>query len=287
MKYYLTMLIILGSVFVHCQNEGKNPMRSKKIDLSTINDAAINALAKQKIFFGHKSVGYNILDGLNQVLKDEPRFKNLNIIDWTDNLLPSTPGIYHASNGKNNYPDTKCDAFLQTLKANQIGNEFDIAFFKFCYVDFTAESDVQKIFDYYVSTIQQVQQSFPHLRVIHVTSPLYVHALTIKNKIKRLFVPDMENVKRNEFNALLTQKYGDQEPIFDLARIEATRPDGTFETFTHQGKTYFALYKQYTDDGGHLNELGRQIIAQELLRMLANVSESDTTIESTVTKENH
>ena len=45
------------------------------------------------------------------------------------------------------------------------------------------------------------------------------------------------------------------------------------ETFTKDGENYYSLVPDYTDDGGHLNEKGRKIVAEQLLILLANLSE--------------
>jgi lysophospholipase L1-like esterase len=71
---------------------------------------------------------------------------------------------------------------------------------------------------------------------------------------------------------LLRKNYEGKEPVFDLARIESTRPDGTRETFTQDGKTYYALVPAYTKDGGHLNKLGRKKVAEQLLLLLVSLS---------------
>jgi hypothetical protein len=95
------------------------------------------------------------------------------------------------------------------------------------------------------------------------------------------------NVKRNEFNALLRQNYDGREPIFDLAQIEATLPNGTYQTFKYQDKSYFSLAKIYSSDGGHLNELGRQFTAIEFLRALTQIIQCTTESKSHLTKENN
>jgi len=59
--------------------------------------------------------------------------------------------------------------------------------------------------------------------------------------------------------------------IFDLAKIESTFPDGRRASFTKDGKTYYSMVPDYTYDGGHLNELGRKIAAEQLLFLLANL----------------
>jgi len=60
---------------------------------------------------------------------------------------------------------------------------------------------------------------------------------------------------RGEFNRLLRERYA-EDPIFDLAAVTSTYPDGRRETFTLDGKTYESLVPAYTDDGGHLNAVG-------------------------------
>ena len=37
------------------------------------------------------------------------------------------------------------------------------------------------------------------------------------------------------------------------------------------GKEYYTLIPDYTDDGGHLNDLGKEIIAEKLLLFLVNL----------------
>jgi len=77
------------------------------------------------------------------------------------------------------------------------------------------------------------------------------------------------NVKRNQFNHLLRTELEGKELIFDLARIESTFPDGSRASFTNAGKTYDALVPDYTYDGGHLNEAGRRMVAEQFLVFLA------------------
>jgi len=82
-----------------------------------------------------------------------------------------------------------------------------------------------------------------------------------------------DHVKRNEFNAMLRHAYVGREPFFDLAKLESTFPDGSQSTFTKDGNIYAALVPDYTNDGGHLNEKGRRIVAEHLLVYLAQLSQ--------------
>lgn len=78
-----------------------------------------------------------------------------------------------------------------------------------------------------------------------------------------------QNIARNQYNDLIREEYTGKEPIFDLAVIESTYPDGKRSTFFKSGKIFYSMVPGYTYDQGHLNETGRRVAAQELLVFLA------------------
>ena len=75
---------------------------------------------------------------------------------------------------------------------------------------------------------------------------------------------------RNDFNNVLRQAYSGK-PIFDLAEVESTRADGSRSYTVMNGETIYTLAPEYTTDGGHLNEVGRQAAAKRLLITLGNL----------------
>jgi hypothetical protein len=79
----------------------------------------------------------------------------------------------------------------------------------------------------------------------------------------------LDNVKRNSYNEKVRKAYSGKEPLFDLALVEATRPDGSLATFEWQGQSFQQLVPEYGSDGRHLNETGRQYVAEQLLVFLA------------------
>ena len=83
------------------------------------------------------------------------------------------------------------------------------------------------------------------------------------------------NIKRNEFNKLIRKEYAGKEPVFDLAEMESTHPDGRRGAFSKDGKTYYSMIPDYTHDGGYLNEKGRKKDSEQLLILLANLSEQN------------
>ena len=270
------ILLILISLFTSC-NGGNMP--NKIVSFKTLNDVPKSkweTLSQKRIFFGHQSVGYNIIDGIKDIIRVHPYIK-LKIIE-TDNPDDfNVPIFAHTRVGKNTDPVSKCDAFVDFLEKG-IGDKVDIAFFKFCYVDITAKSDIEKIFSYYRQTLQHLKEKYPKITFIHCTVPLKVSKTTLKTKIKLLIgKKDIweydDNIKRNQFNKMLKNEYKNKEPIFDLALIESTFPDGTRCSFSKEGNTYYCLVPAYTYDGGHLNELGRKTVAEQLLILLADLSQ--------------
>jgi hypothetical protein len=225
----------------------------------------------QRIYFGHQSVGSNIVEGLQDLAASSGgRFKATPFAG--ENLPPG--GIFAESLiGSNGQPDTKCDAFSQNI-ARLAPASLDIALMKFCYIDFDRNTDVGKLFGYYQKTADRLKAAYPRTTFVHVTVPLTARSDSWKRAAKALLgredLGDIANLRRSEFNQLLlTARAG--EPIFDLAKVESTFMDGRRNAFRGGKQTGYALVRDYTVDGGHLNAVGRKLAARELVRTLAAV----------------
>ena len=251
------------------------PIRFGKI--KDVPDSAWKKLSEKRIYFGHQSVGNNIMDGIRDTIKQNPQVK-LNIVETSDPGRLSGPFFSHSSIGKNDEPQSKIEAFASFMQEN--GTKVDMAFFKFCFVDIDSKTDVKKVFAKYKDSIKKAKSDFPGTSLLHVTVPLLRRQEGgFKAWINKLvgaggggFFDDEHNVARNAFNDLLRGEYGGKEPIFDLAGIESTLPDGKRSSFEKGGRIYYSLVTDYTDDGGHLNEKGRKIVAEQLLILLATLS---------------
>ena len=272
------LTIFLFTLFLLiCCNGGT--MAEEKINLPSIDDVPASMwarLSQKSFFFGHQSVGFNIIDGIRDVMKEHLEIK-LKIVESSspDRLKPGV--LEHSRVGKNTQPKTKVDEFVKLLRSG-IGNKANYVFLKFCYVDIRADSDVDDIFTYYTDAMAKLRQEFPNITIIHFTVPVTLTKTTWKTWIKKLIGKKEiweydDNIKRNEYNKLLMNKYSGKEPVFDLAKMEATFPDGRRSTFTKDGKTYYSLVPQYTTDGGHLNEVGRKFVAEQFLIFLARLCE--------------
>jgi len=258
-----------------------NFMKTSAIKFQSINDIPQekwDKLAQKRIFFGHQSVGFNILNGLNLIMADNPHIK-LNIVH-TSNAENFADALFaHEWIGENTKPESKIDAFDNVLR-NGVGDKVDIALMKFCYVDITSSTDVDKVFSDYNKILSGLESSFPGIIFIHVTTPLTsvpigINALlqTAKNLVKKILGKPIfdytDNINRNNFNEKLLSKYNGKNYVFDLARIEYIFPDGSVSSFRKNGKNYYCLAADYTNDGGHLNEKGSKKAAEQLLVILA------------------
>lgn len=256
----------------------KGTMNYKPIPVTPVTEVRESAwkrLSEKKIYFGHMSVGFNIVEGLKDVMKENPQIK-LRIVETNDTTMFGMPIFAHSRNGKNHDPESKIDAFAESMERG-IGNNVDIAFFKFCFVDITANTDVQKEFKYYKEKMEKLKGHYPQTIFIHVTVPVTTVQSGLKAWLKTLLDRPVDgyaqNIRRNEFNDLLRQEYEGKAPLFDLGKIESFLEDGQSVTFAEGGKSFYAMNPAFTNDGGHLNPTGRKFVAQSLLILLAQLSE--------------
>jgi len=267
------ILILTPTLLISCSG-GKMEEKPKQYNaFKDISSSSWTKLSKKKIYFGHQSVGFNIIDGVKDLMKENNEIK-LNIKE-TSNRADFESGILaHSRVGKNTEPKSKIDNFAE-LMDNGIGNTADIAFLKFCYVDVNGKTDVKKVFEEYKNKMKELEKKYPKTTFIHLSVPLRTTKENLRTKLKKLFgSTDIweynENKNRNALNDLLAKEYAQSGKFFDIAGIESTYPDNKRATFTCENKTYYTMVPEYTYDGGHLNETGRKKIAEQLLFLLIN-----------------
>jgi hypothetical protein len=265
----LALCIVLISF--GCKENVMDPLGAINRRLQSVSQEAWDSLARKKIYFGHQSVGYNIVDGLKRVLESKPSI-GLRILETVNPKDFQGPIFAHSPIGQNKDPKGKIDDFRRLLEGG-LGQEADIAFFKLCFVDVDQATDVEVLIEYFDTTLAELGEKFPKLVIIPVTVPLTNTAPGIKERIKRLLgrgpAVKADNIKRNFFNAHIRKKYG--TAIWDLADAEATTGEGTKVEFQDNQGTYFLLNPAYTSDGGHLNSTGSQAVAIDLLIRLVSL----------------
>lgn len=268
----LLKTIIILILLTACHGE---KMEDKKVldnAFKKVSASAWEKLSNKKIFFGHQSVGYNILDGIKELMLEYTEIK-LNVVETSDKTDFKAGVFAHSKVGSNCDPKSKIDGFKKLIDEG-LGENTDIAFLKFCYIDFNPNTNIKKVFAEYSDTISKLKKEYPAITFIHVTAPLVKIQTGPKAWVKKLIGRSLDgisdNVARCSFNELLRKEYEGTDQVFDLAKIESTYPDGKRESFSKEGKIFYAMVPAYTDDGGHLNEKGRARTAAQLLVLLAN-----------------
>ena len=104
-------------------------------------------LGRRRIYFAHMSVGFNIIQGIQDLESNSPTVA-LRIVESRKPEALETPGFAHYLNGENGDPLGKITIFRETLDRG-VGKVADIAMLKFCYVDFDGDTDVAQVFDEY------------------------------------------------------------------------------------------------------------------------------------------
>ena len=238
-----------------------------------LTDSSWQRLSELRVYFAHQSVGGNIVNGIQELVRETPAAR-LRVVDGSPSAVQG-PAFVHQLVGRNGDPRSKTAEFVAALDSAGSGT---IALHKYCYVDVEDSTDVGRLFADYQRTIDAARARHPELTLVHVTMPLMavhqpnpVKAL-VKKLIRKPESPEIaRNALRNRFNDLLRREYAGREPVFDLARIESTLPDSSRSFLTREGVTIFTLASVYTDDGGHLNALGRRHVASQLLAFLVSL----------------
>jgi hypothetical protein len=218
----------------------------------TTVSGALQVLTSKAVYFGHQSVGSNIMTGVQALLSANPG-TNVRVVGSSSASALAAGVFAHSGNGSNGNPGGKNDAFDATVRGG-VGAAVDIAFFKYCYVDVTRSSDAAALFDDYRAHMASLKAAFPRVRFVHVTVPLTTTGTA-------------DNEVRERFNSLMRQAYSGTEPLFDLAAVESTAADGS--TVLAGGAR--ALAPAYSSDGGHLNAAGQEVVAKALLIYLASL----------------
>lgn len=213
-----------------------------------------------RVFFGHMSVGKNVLSGVSDVYEangvTQPEVIEIPV-GGSVSTKAGQGALVHALIGQNGHPMRKLANFDSTLRSG-VADQVDVALIKFCYVDIRWNTDVDAFFAEYKQTMADLERDFPNVRFLHSTAPLTVGPEGIKDHLKVALGRD-DNAARARYNDLILSTF-DADQVFDIAAAEATAPDGA---------TLPSLYPGYSSDGEHLNASGASKAAVLLLETVA------------------
>ena len=226
--------------------------------------AELETLRNARVYFNHHSVGWNMLQGLERLGPVPVTEVQLEKPAGFDNK-----GVVHSTLGMNTDPGSKIEGFKQAL--GRMSEPPDVAMMKFCFVDFGVATDVPALFARYQQEMKALQTRYPRTRFMHATVPLVIKKPGWKLLVKKVLGKTDDsylNEQREAFSDLVRKSYP-ADRVFDLARLQATRPDGSLETFTREGRTVPALYGPYSNDGAHLGPAGADVLARAFASKMA------------------
>ena len=257
----LTILLLFG-----CE---QSIQEKKSVEITTQSSALDwKVLEQKKVVFGHQSVGNNILNGIKR-LADRDGVK-INIQEQRS--APTINGISHFFIGKNGDPESKIDDFASAINAG-VAKGADIVMMKLCYADINATTDVRKLADDYIKSLDSLAKKHPDSKFIAITSPLMDIQSGPKAWIKKLIGKQpsgyYDNLRRSEFNKRLRERYFEHGYLFDLAHTEAELNGKSCRAFI-DGQEVEILCPEITNDGGHLNERGQELVATAFVTYISS-----------------
>jgi len=272
----VALVLALAVVMADPWNKEK-PMPIQGNVAPAITTEDLIAVAHTRVFFGHQSVGMNMLNAIPAIYTDHG-VSAPSIEQGRAKAAPNGGFIAHQFIGENTKPLLKIEDFNRTMR-DGMGRRVDIALMKFCSLDITSSTDVDAIFARYRDTMAALERDFPSVTFIHVTVPLSTEPnllSRLKTLVKKLLgrsdpFRQEDNVARERLNALIRREYGGRH-LFDLAAIESTKPDDTRVSGRYENQEYFALYDGYASDRLHLNAVGSTVAATAFLEAIAEAS---------------
>lgn len=215
----------------------------------------LEALRGRALFFGHHSVGRDILDGVAELA--------------AETRVPVV--IDEGPVGHNQRPLDKFKDFERQVLARRD----EVVAMKLCFVDFRPDTHVDALVAAYLETVARIRAARPDVTILHITPALTAREMHLRARINRFLGrqvwEDDANLRRLEFSERVRAAFP-RDPFLDLGAVESTRPDGAREMHLVGTRLVPMMWPGYTDDGGHLNALGRRWAAQAFVRAFAEAS---------------
>ena len=224
-------------------------------DVAALPQIVMNAISSQTWLFTHASVGANMCDGMDTLHSANPsRFSlvrsTVGTLGNDDSLRAAfapaagTAGtIYDCNRGNPGWLNKMFCLSNSVCQSGWHDTAVDLVMDKLCYIDQDADAAV------YLSLMTYLESLYPLTRFVYTTMPLTTDE-------------DSNNRLRNEYNATVRAYCSlNAKLLFDIADMESYDTNGSPITFSYGGNDYQKLWDAYSDDGGHLNALGREQIA--------------------------
>jgi len=223
------------------------------VDAAVIPQVWLDQARVLDTLFTHKSIGSNILDGIADLQVQNPDRYSINVVYGTG----SNAGITHYQVGSNQDPQSKINGFEDLVRSGAVR---DVAFMKLCVGDFPPWASVppDDVWVAYRDMMESLQEDYPDTVFVWWTAPLTTQS------------DNQGNEEKSVYNALV-RSYVEENGgvLFDIADIEShdLNDNPVIGPTGHE-----AMYNDYSSDGAHLNETGRQRVARAMWWLLARIA---------------
>ena len=234
------------------------------------SEAELSTFATSRIFFGHQSVGANVITGVEATYASSGNATRLTVTETREPPLGTSGFLAHSPVGANGDPYRKMTDFAAILDG-PAGSRVEVALLKLCYIDVVAGTDVDALFAAYAAMLADLERRHPDVRFLAATVPLTTDR-TWKSTVKSWLGDDdrtgpAHNVARARYNELVRARFSATGDLYDIAAVEATLAQSPMERRSGSA-TYHVLNQELAADSGHLNELGARLAAAELIRVV-------------------
>lgn len=262
---------VIKTVLILLLISGCNTHENYKNELTTnsmINKSELSSLEGKAAYFGHQSVGINIIDGLKSLIIKNNDLNFIKIISHKEYLslkIPENDSSFyfiHSFIGENGFPETKLEDFQNKLDTL---TSINAAFLKFCFVDIDRNTDVNVLYNNYINKIKYLEGKHNNIKFVYFTIPVTAKRNYFVLLAKTILGRPDYSYKRNQINKLLRET--DNINLFDLAYLETNSENYKKENIKEH------LLKEYASDAGHLNSIGSEKVALELLIHLNSLFE--------------
>lgn len=256
----LVLLGVLGAAAVYLTLRLRAVEYAAPQQAPAVQPQDLKVFRTKRIYFGHQSVGENILDGLGTLYRaNGAPAPTIQEVTAAANVKGGERNLLHSLIGENGDPDSKLAAFASMMRSG-MAERVDVALMKLCYVDIKRTTDPRTVFEHYRTTMGALEREFPRVTFVYTTIPLRT-ADAYRNNL------------RTQFNSLVRTELKDKV-VLDIAEVESRAVDGSRATDSTFGFPYEQLQSNYASDGAHLNTEGAKRVAASLVATVAGAHRS-------------
>src|SRR5450631_767230 len=115
-KTTAAVVVMIALLFSFSCKESKMRAAKKPATSSELLPGdSLSRLSQKTVYFGHQSVGANILEGIRDILKAEPQ-QLWTIVESREPGTVKAPALVHSWVGRNGLPVSKLDDFSDILR---------------------------------------------------------------------------------------------------------------------------------------------------------------------------